>query len=472
MIGSKVILPRTTMAQILSRAVNCLDNQDGNPCNRCQVCKGILEATLFDVIEIDAASNNSVENVRNIRDEVVYTPSVAKYKVYIIDEVHMLSPGAFNALLKTLEEPPAHVIFILATTEPNKLPATILSRCQRYDFHRISINGICEMLFRISGEARVELGQEAANMIARIADGALRDAISLFDQCISMTDQAITPDHVLACAGILNDDSLVALADCIHGKDASGVLTLADRILSQGKSPSQLLSSLIHHYRNILVYSHTENPREYIQCSEAILAKIGEQSKKNDLSLILYIIKELSAAESVIKRISQPKAYLEIVLINLCSLSFSFPEQASIIERISLLEKKISGLRNMKAPEQSPPPQEKKILKPAAGDFDWDKVLRHFDSRQDMDVCPYLVDTTAVLHEDTVCVSFRNQLFRDMIFNERKSIKAIKDAMQELFHRDYELKAECSGNGMDGHDDFESSISKAARDFGLKIEFE
>jgi DNA polymerase-3 subunit gamma/tau len=177
---------KTTMAHILSRAINCLNPQNGDPCNECEVCKGILEGSILDVLEIDAASNNSVDNVREIRDEVIYAPSTARYKVYIIDEVHMLSTGAFNALLKTLEEPPSHVVFILATTEPHKLPATILSRCQRFDFRKISVEGIVQRLDKVAHANGITFEKEALRLISRLADGALRDALSIMDQCMSL----------------------------------------------------------------------------------------------------------------------------------------------------------------------------------------------------------------------------------------------------------------------------------------------
>ena len=189
------------MAHILSRAINCLSPREGDPCNECEVCRGILSGSILDVLEIDAASNNSVDNIREIREEVIYAPTRAKYKVYIIDEVHMLSSGAFNALLKTLEEPPSHVVFILATTEPHKLPATILSRCQRFDFRRITAESIVGRLEKIAADTGIDVSADAAFLIARLSDGALRDAISLLDQCISMGGSVISYDDVLSVAG-------------------------------------------------------------------------------------------------------------------------------------------------------------------------------------------------------------------------------------------------------------------------------
>ncbi|MDX1358939.1 MAG: DNA polymerase III subunit gamma/tau, partial [Clostridia bacterium] len=246
---------KTTMAYIMSRAVNCLDPQDGSPCNKCDICKGILNNTNMDVIEMDAASNNGVENIRSIRDEVAYAPAQSKYKVYIIDEVHMLSTGAFNALLKTLEEPPSHVIFILATTEPHRLPATVLSRCQRYDFHRISADGIIQRLNQILEEKDVSITERAMRIIARVANGALRDAISLLDQCLSSGVREIGVDDVLVCAGILQDEAAADIAQAAYDKDVPRVLEITDAVLMQGKSPAQFITSLIYYFRNLLICS-------------------------------------------------------------------------------------------------------------------------------------------------------------------------------------------------------------------------
>ncbi|HQA57033.1 MAG TPA: DNA polymerase III subunit gamma/tau, partial [Acetivibrio sp.] len=222
---------KTTMAKIFSRAVNCLNPKDGDPCNECEICKGILNGSLLDVIEIDAASNNGVDNVRELRDEVVYTPSKAKYKVYIIDEVHMLSTGAFNALLKTLEEPPSHVIFILATTEPHKLPATILSRCQRFDFRRISVDSIAKRIEYIAGESGVDIKEDASRLIAKLSDGALRDAISILDQCISLGNKELTYEDVLKVVGLVTDTFIVEVVDNIKNQDVGKVLEAVNRLV-------------------------------------------------------------------------------------------------------------------------------------------------------------------------------------------------------------------------------------------------
>jgi DNA polymerase-3 subunit gamma/tau len=314
---------KTTMAQILSRAINCKEPDNGNPCNKCDICKGILSGSLLDVMEIDAASNNSVDNIRDIRDEVIYSPSHTKYKVYIIDEVHMLSTGAFNALLKTLEEPPSHVVFILATTEPHKLPATILSRCQRYDFRRITAAGIVERLRKISIENGIEVEEKALKLIANISDGALRDALSILDQCISLGSKKITFSDVLSITGTANEQLVSALVSSIIKQDISDILMLVNQLVAEGKDISQFIASLISYFRNILVcklLENTENITENIlDISGEFLTVMKSQAAGLEKDNIVYIIKELSELESNLKWSNHPRVMLEIALIKICT---------------------------------------------------------------------------------------------------------------------------------------------------------
>lgn len=310
---------KTTMAQILSRAVNCLNQDNGNPCNKCEICKGILSGSLLDVMEIDAASNNSVDNVRDIRDEVIYTPARAKYKVYIIDEVHMLSTGAFNALLKTLEEPPSHVIFILATTEPHKLPATILSRCQRYDFRRITVDGIASRLGMISKANDIDIEDEALKLIARLSDGALRDALSILDQCISLGSKKITYADVLSITGVVNESFISSFVDSISSRDINNLLNMIDDLVMEGKDISQFVSTLILYYRNILLCKLLDNVEEIIEASKNSIDTMKSQASKLEKDTIIYIITELSELESGLKWANHPRVMMEVVLIKICT---------------------------------------------------------------------------------------------------------------------------------------------------------
>jgi len=310
---------KTTMAHILSRAINCLNPIDGNPCNQCEICKGILSGSILDVMEIDAASNNSVDNIRDIRDEVIYAPAMAKYKVYIIDEVHMLSTGAFNALLKTLEEPPAHVVFILATTEPHKLPATILSRCQRYDFRRITVPDIVSRLSMISKANGIDVDDEALKLIARLSDGALRDALSILDQCISLGNKKITYNDVLLITGLVNEDFISGFVDSLIDRDITRVMNLINDFILEGKDISQFVSSLILYYRNLLVCKIMDNAQDIIEASDETVNTMKHQASRLEKDEIIYVIKELSELEVNMRWATYPRVMLEVTLIKIAT---------------------------------------------------------------------------------------------------------------------------------------------------------
>jgi len=485
---------KTSMAYIMSRAVNCLDPQDGNPCNKCDICKGILNNTMLDVIEMDAASNNGVENIRSIRDEVAYAPAMAKFKVYIIDEVHMLSTGAFNALLKTLEEPPSHVIFILATTEPHRLPATVLSRCQRYDFHRISAEGITERLNQILEDKKVSITDRAMRIIARVANGALRDAISLLDQCISSGSEEIDVDVVLESAGILQDEAAADIAQALFDKNIPKVLEIADAVLMQGKSPAQFLSSLIYYYRNLLICTGVENPEMFIESSDDMIAVMKDQAATMGSEFVTYAIRELSAAEATIKKSLQPRTYLEVVLINISSMNISFPEQASLRERISALENKMNRLKNA-APVTTPAADnyrptvntrkpavadiKKKKSKPTVPkkradinpDFKWKDVINQLNNQNAMEVAPYLHGSSATLAGNELSITFIKDFNKKMISGSRANIDIIKEAVDKMYGSDCEVNAYSGGTTVSGGDFFEEK-AKQAEALGVKLEIE
>ena len=277
---------KTTCAKILAKAANCLNPVDGNPCNECAVCKGLDDGSILDVVEIDAASNNSVENIRDLRDEVNYTPVHTKYRVYIIDEVHMLSIGAFNALLKTLEEPPEHVKFILATTEVHKLPATILSRCQRFDFHRITPENITSRLLHVAENENIEIDDDAALLIARIADGAMRDALSILDRCSGISDH-VTSAVVSNAAGLAGKDYLFDLVDNINSNNPSEVLSLISKLHGDSCDMERLCSELINHFRNIMIIKTVKNPQQLIVCTDIDLELYKKQAEKTTLFRVL-----------------------------------------------------------------------------------------------------------------------------------------------------------------------------------------
>lgn len=310
---------KTSVAKILSRAVNCLDNSNGDPCNECDICKGILDGSIMDVVEIDAASNNSVDNVRDIRDEIIYSPSKTNYKVYIIDEVHMLSTGAFNALLKTLEEPPSHVIFILATTEPHKLPATIISRCQRFDFKRISANDILERLKTVANDVDTKIDEKALELISRLADGGMRDALSLMDQSISLGKDKVTQDDILLMVGIVDGDVLFELSNAIHLKDIPKAIEIISKVSNDGKDINNFISRLIMHYRNLLVAKVVKSTENILNLTNDDTNKLVEYTNGMSQDEILQCITIMVDTLNEAKKTTYSKLLLEVAVIKLCT---------------------------------------------------------------------------------------------------------------------------------------------------------
>ena len=348
---------KTTCAKILSKAVNCLNPQNGNPCNECEVCRGIDDGSILDVTEIDAASNNGVDNIRDLREEANFTPAVAKYRVYIIDEVHMLSTGAFNALLKTLEEPPSHVLFILATTEVHMLPATILSRCQRFDFRRIPPEDIAKRLLLVAEKENLKLAEDAAMLIARIADGALRDALSILDQCASFSEE-ITLNIVSKAAGLLGRDYLFEISDAIKNQDSSAVLSIIDRLHASSCDMERLINELVNHFRNVMITKTTKNPEEFIVCTPDEINRYKEYASSVTYGTILYIMETLTTESAQLKYSAHQRAKVETMLIRLCSPKLS-TEISALVSRIDELQAQIMMLKagNASAIPISPKPQ-------------------------------------------------------------------------------------------------------------------
>lgn len=328
---------KTSTAKIFARAVNCIDNNTGNPCNACEVCRSILDDNIMDVVEMDAASNNSVDDIRDLKEKVKYPPSKGRYKVYIIDEVHMLSKGAFNALLKTLEEPPSHLIFILATTEPQKLPATILSRCQRYDFKRITVKEIVTTMKNICDELNIEVEERGLQLIARNSDGAMRDALSILDQCISFADEKVSYEYILELLGTVNSDIIFDMADSIIEKDLEKSLKTVDELIIIGKDIHQFIKDMINHFRNLMVSKASDKLNDIIDGTEETIERFKIQSQNIELSRIIAIIKLLSGAEVNSKWSSEPRIILETTIMKMLSPELDTSVD-SLLARISNLE--------------------------------------------------------------------------------------------------------------------------------------
>lgn len=344
---------KTSCAKILSKAVNCLNPQNGNPCNECEICRGIDSGSILDIIEIDAASNNGVDNIRDLREEANFTPANAKYRVYIIDEVHMLSIGAFNALLKTLEEPPAHVIFILATTEVHKLPSTILSRCQRFDFKRIPPEDIAGRLLEVAAKENLSLADDGAMLIARIADGAMRDALSLLDRC-SAYDGVIDSAAVASSAGLAGREYIFELCDCIIQKDAAKALEIVNRLYNDSCDMERLITELTSHFRNLMVSKAVKNFENMIICSQGEIEIIRQQSEKTTLATIMSCIDVLTASAATMKQGANRRTSAELCIIRLCTPSLD-SDMNAVLRRLGELERAVAtGTVTVKA-EASPP---------------------------------------------------------------------------------------------------------------------
>ena len=338
---------KTSAAKIFAKAINCRFSKEGEPCNECETCKAITEGRLNDVIEIDAASNNGVEEIRDIRDKVKYAPTEADYKVYIIDEVHMLSTGAFNALLKTLEEPPANVVFILATTEPHKIPATIISRTQRFDFKRITAESILQRMIYILDQKNVDYDDKALKVIAKAAEGGMRDALSLLDQVISFGDNNVTLDNALLVTGSVTQESLFNYLKFVLSKDTTNALKEIQQIVEQGKDANRLIEDLINYCRDLLLYQQAP---EMVSDGELGLLdnKFKELSQQINVTQIYQIIDELNKQQENMRFSSHQSIYLEVLTVKLTQLSTnSESDRISNVDlsQIELLKQKIENLQ-------------------------------------------------------------------------------------------------------------------------------
>lgn len=430
---------KTSTAKIFAKAVNCENSQDGEPCGHCSLCQSIDEGRTMNIIEIDAASNNGVDNVREIREEVKYTPTEGKYKVYIIDEVHMLSTGAFNALLKTLEDPPAHVIFILATTDPQKIPATILSRCQRFDFRRISTDSITKRLKAYMKEENIEVEDKALSYIARLAEGSMRDALSILDQCISFNyGERISFEKVLDVLGAVDYKVFFEFASILNKKESLETMELIDKIVMQGRDLSQFVMDFIAHLRNLLIVSSSQEAEKILDLSQEQIELLKDQSKEIASSTILRWIRIFSELSNELKYTDQKRVMLEVAVIKICQPQMDDSKDA-LLERIKVLEEKLAEGIVVQATEKPKTQENKKSSpkakpkKPKAVPEDikkavslWNDIKTSFsDSLNGL-----LMDTKAAYLEDDVYY---------IVFKDAFIIEAIKKYKDEIIARIEEL---------------------------------
>ena len=427
---------KTSAAKILARAVNCLNPQNGEPCNECEICKAALDGSLTDIVEMDAASNNSVEDVRAIRDEVNFLPTLAKYRVYIIDEVHMLSTGAFNALLKTLEEPPAHVKFILATTEPQKLPATILSRCQRFDFKKISNENIEKRLNYVCSQSKIDITDDAKKVIAGLSEGAMRDALSILERCMQ-EEGTITDEVVKELVGIPKTESVNKITKNILEKNTDEALKTINEIVEEGKDVTNFLWEIIKYVKDILICK-TNTPLEiYNQAEKEEIKKLADATSKERLISIIY---ELSNLQNDIKWSSQKLIMFQVEIIKLCNQEETITsvnnqsnngnsqvdnKQIQDLQyKISRLEKEINILQNQprsvtttaKVEEKNVPvikPEIKKSSSITLGNAvqNWPKIIDTIKTQGKITLYTNLLNSTAnEINDMTVGIKFERGL--------------------------------------------------------------
>ena len=334
---------KTTVAKIFAKAVNCEHPVDGSPCGECAICKAIADGSSMNVIEIDAASNNGVDNIRQIREEVTYRPTEGRFKVYIIDEVHMLSAGAFNALLKTLEEPPSYVIFILATTEAHKIPITILSRCQRYDFHRISIDTIAGRLMDLMAEEKVDVEERAIRYVAKAGDGSMRDALSLLDQCIAFhLGETLTYENVLEVLGAVDTEIFSRLLRQIINKDITGAIGTLDALVDEGREMGQMVNDFTWYLRNLLLMQSSDDMEEVLDMSKENIAALKEEAQLVKPEVLMRYIRIFSELGNQVKYATQKRILIEIAIIKLCKPQME-KDYESVIDRIASIEAKLAN---------------------------------------------------------------------------------------------------------------------------------
>lgn len=346
---------KTTVAKLFAKAVNCEHPEDGNPCMECASCRAIGEQSSMNVMEIDAASNNGVDNIRDIREQVQYSPVEGRYKVFIIDEVHMLSMGAFNALLKTLEEPPEYVIFILATTEPQKIPITILSRCQRYDFHRITIDTIYERLAELMKEEKVQAEEKALRYIAKMGDGSMRDALSLLDQCVAFyLGQELTYERVLEVLGASDISIFQKLLEQLLDRDVAAIMSLIEEIILEGKELTQFISDFIWYLRNLLLIKSSDGLENVLDMSKENIDQLKQTAAGLELQPLMHMIRVLSELSNRLRYATDKRVLTELTMIGLCQPQMS-RDNGQLEERLCQLEQRLEE-------QQNTPVREKKAV--------------------------------------------------------------------------------------------------------------
>lgn len=451
---------KTSSAKILAKAVNCLNNIGGDPCNECEVCKTIDNGTNLDIVEIDAASNRKIENIRDLQEQIEYSPTNSKYRVYIIDEVHMLTKEAFNALLKTLEEPPSHAIFILATTEVWAIPPTILSRCQRYDFNRIPIDVIVARLKYVCGQENLKIEDNAATLIAKLADGGMRDSLSMLDLCAGTSDE-ITEKAVAECVGLVGKEHLFDFVDFIEKKDSAGALELLDKLYSASLDIERLFTELIAHYRDLLVAKTSKDYARLITGTAENIEKIFNQAKTVRFEDIMYISSCLSESLEAMKGGNSKRISAETTLIKLCTDKTSTSLEA-IVKRLGELEDAVAfGKVNIQPQTVTEPSSEQKVqtktyeqpkqaesvaVQPAKSDDQpkterftkWVEV-KELIEKESSPLYSVLDDSRAFISGNRVLIDAPNPMFLSLIRDNQRYKEIIRKAVLQITGKNYGL---------------------------------
>ncbi len=450
---------KTTSAKVLARAINCLNSKDGEPCNECDICKAQMDGSLTDVVEMDAASNNGVDDIRAIRDEVNFLPTVAKYRVYIIDEVHMLSTGAFNALLKTLEEPPAHVKFILCTTEPQKLPATILSRCQRFDFKKISSVKIVENLNNICKECGINYTGKSLELIAELSEGAMRDSLSILERCIQDGENEISEDKIKQLVGIPEMEITSGLVEVIINKDSAKALDITQSIIDEGKNTINILWEMIKYVRDLMLFKATKKASNVYNENE--VKKITELAEKVDKERLLNIVFELSKLENDLRYSSQKNIVFQVGILKLCSdeETITVKKTAKVETKLETKSENTANVRNVsnnvaiksnqenKSAINVAPKVEKSVKTetttqvPVKGEAPfWGKVIQQLREEQMPAVASALTDTHGFVLDDLTFGISGVDAFKKMIIEKPENMSAIRRLVSIECKQDMKIK--------------------------------
>lgn len=475
---------KTTCAKILAKAVNCLNPQDGDPCGECEVCRGLESGAIMDVVEIDAASNNGVDSIRSLIEESSFTPGTAKYRVYIIDEVHMLSDSAFNALLKTLEEPPAHVIFILATTEVHRLLPTILSRCQRFDFKRITPEDIAGRLEYVCGQEGVSIEHEAALLIARIADGGMRDALSILDQCIGRSGD-ITVSVVNDTAGIAGSEHLFELAACIKERDSARALEIINTLYQSSKDMGKLCDEMSSHLRKLMLIKTMKNPGEMVAASAEELEKLTAQALSMKLSEILHGMDTFRTALDRM-RFTNQRVEVEMAMLRLCSPELDTTPEA-LIRRIEALEQgaprvqraqALAEIKQEVSPARAAEPEParassggsakslEELVKDAKRFPEWPEVLKIM-KQYSQSIAAAFNGSTAYISGNYVLIN-GSQLAFDLLKNSSQR-ERMKEAIFTVTGRNYNLGPYKGPEKEEVENDPLAALQKRAEEAGIEV---